>query len=247
MQRTRLLLILGLATYLIVLIAKFPASVALGWFAPARLEYTTARGSIWRGDIPAVRMDGISLGQLRWEAHPLSLLAARFDATASVRRSQSQFLDAHISIRTGGVTRLTGVRGILPLSTLSGVFPAAGYRGELTIQLDELQLIDGWPNDARGTIGFGNLTLTSPVLQPLGSYQLVFLGAGDSDLKGTFTSIHGPLNADGSVTLKADRSYEVSGLADAGPDSSEELKNMIRFIGPPQDDGRHEFTFAGSL
>ena len=246
MRKLQHLIILGIATYLLVLVTTFPASVALRWFAPDAFAYVSVSGSAWRGDVKSASIAGVPLGRVQWTAHPLSLFTASIDVTASIQRSQSQFLDGRISLEPGGRTRLSNLRGVLALSTLGNIVPAAGYDGELTLNLDELVLVDGWPVDAQGTLGLGNLTVIAPIYSPLGTYDVIFRGANGDVLNGLFTSIDGPLHAEGTVTLKPNRSYEVTGVAGAEESASADLKRMVQFIGPQQADGRYEFAFSGS-
>ncbi len=246
MRSLRNLVLLGLATYFLVLLVTLPASLALRWFAPDDFTYVSVSGTAWRGDVKAASIAGVPLGRVQWNAHPLSLLTASIDATASIQRSQSQFLDARISLEPDGTTRLSDLRGVVALSTLGNIVPAAGYTAELTLNLNELVLVDGWPVDAQGTLGLGNLTVIAPIYSPLGTYEVVFRGAQGSVLNGLFTSIDGPLDADGTITLKPDRTYEVTGVAGADDSASPDLKRMVQFIGPQQADGRYAFGFSGS-
>ena len=247
MRQLRHLVILGISTYLLVLLITFPASVALRWFAPDDFAYISVSGSAWSGDVSSASIAGVPLGRVQWTAHPLSLFTASIDVTASIQRSQSQFLDVRISLEPGGTTRLSNLRGVLALSTLGKIVPAAGYNGDLTLNLDELVLVDGWPVDAKGTLGLGNLTVIAPIYSPLGTYEVIFRGAEGDALNGLFTTIDGPLDAEGTVTLKPDRSFEVMGVAGVEESASADLKRMVQFIGPQQADGRHEFAFSGSI
>jgi hypothetical protein len=58
---------------------------------------------------------------------------------------------------------------------------------------------------------------------------------------------NGPLQINGTIKLKADRSYELDALVGAKPNTPQNLLRALEFLGPPDAQGRRQFSMAGAL
>lgn len=66
----RRLILPALVVFLLGLVARMPADVALGWVLPDEVATRGISGTVWRGRIAAVEVAGVSLGPVDWRWRP---------------------------------------------------------------------------------------------------------------------------------------------------------------------------------
>ena len=83
----------------------------------------------------------------------------------------------------------------------------------------------------------------------LGDFELTIgEGAvGTGTLTGRLSDLGGPLRVRGTIELKPDRSYFVSGEVAPGPGAGPAIFDTLGFLGPPDSTGRRPFTVEGTL
>jgi hypothetical protein len=184
---------------------------------------------------------------VQWHVHPLALFAGRLTADVKVKRTEG-FADAQITVMPAGSIKLTDVVAAVPLSALP-LNAVAGKAGNLNAHLARLELANGWPRVVEGTIEARDIVRTVPRPVNLGSYKVTFPpGAASSEvLIGDITDAGGPLQINGKIQLKPDRSYDIKALVAARPDAPRDLVKALEFLGPPDDQGRREFGSEGTL
>jgi hypothetical protein len=141
----------------------------------------------------------------------------------------------------------TSVPALLPL------IPLQGAEGLLSASMRRLVLEDGWPTSAVGQLRIVQLAVP-PLLPsgnggiiPLGDYEVVFSDAGNG-VAALIRDSGGPLEFSGTLSLGADRSYSLEGLAAPRTDASPELVNGLRLMtGEPNAGGKRPFSLTGSL
>lgn len=238
---------LGFAAFLLAVLVVLPAQW-MAWMLPAQVQCTSWTGSVWRG-----QCDGLTVQQdeapleiqvLQWKLHPLSLLRLAVKADFNVRTAQGT---------VSGVAEL-GSKGRLAVEHLaaSAVFDrrlatmlAEGWNGQLEakdltvrMQGNTLQALSGELDlrdfkDARGA--------------PFGSYRLVFAPADAPPFTGTITDSGGPLAVAGTVTISADRRWQLDGLITPRPDASQELRSRLGILAAPDASGRHRILSEGTF
>jgi general secretion pathway protein N len=117
--------------------------------------------------------------------------------------------------------------------------------------LSNLQIEQGWPTAVAGTIEV--LQLTGPARNPtnIGSYKATFpapkASAHAKTLVGALPDVGGPVQINGTLQLKPDRTYLIDGLIAARPDAPRDVSNALQFLGAPDAQGRRPFSLSGSL
>jgi hypothetical protein len=238
---------LGLAAFLLAMITVLPVRW-IAWLAPAQVKCTTWAGSVWRGECRGlvVRQEGQSLDAdlLSWKLHPASLLRLSIKSDFSVRNAQG----------TGSGVAEIGRNGLmvveeLDVSTLfdrrlATMLPV-GWKGQLetrnlTVRMkgNKLQTLSGEINlrdfsDARGT--------------SFGSYRLVFPPAAAPPFAGRITDTNGPLEIAASLTISADRRWQLDGLITPRRDAPAELRSNLELLSAPDASGRYRLLSEGTF
>lgn len=244
---------LGAGAYIAFALASFPAAVAYHWFAPEALRLSGISGTAWSGSAALGSVPGLALTDLRFSLSAPSLLLGRLAGRLEARLDDG-FVDAG-AVATFGRLRLEGVQVSTRVATLAGFVPIGDARGALSISLDELVLVDGWPVNAIGSVRIGQLAVPPLVstrgtgLVEIGSFTIELMDSGGQGIVGTLDDTGGPLEVvDGTLTLDLDRRYELRGLVRARENASEELvQGVTMMTREPNADGLRPFDFPGSL
>ena len=238
---------LGAGAYLAFVTAFLPADVAWRWSAVDDLRLAGVQGTVWSGRAALASAGPLGFRDVRWQVRPWSLLLAR-----PAGRVETGFGDGFLQseVRIGGSdVVLTGLTATCSLSALVPALPIAGFRGQLSLQLTELVLRDGWPAAARGQLRLGQLTVPSlvggdPIA--LGNFNVIL--SGTDGLRSTFQDQSGPMEVRGSASLTAAGEYEISGLVRARPEADAALRRGIELLtGAPDADGMRAFSLTGTL
>jgi hypothetical protein len=80
-----------------------------------------------------------------------------------------------------------------------------------------------------------------------GSYRLVFPPADGPPFTGTITDTGGPLAVTASVTISADRRWQLDGLITPRADASQQLRSRLHVLGAPDVSGGHRLLSEGSF
>lgn len=249
MKRLWPLLALGIGAFVLLALVTFPASVALSRLGSAGISANGVSGSIWNGRAQVLQVRGASIGSVEWRLHFLPLLTARAQADVKVTRPDG-FANTQLSIGLGGKLHLTGLTASLPLSALPANVMPGGWNGTLNGKFAELTLDDGWPTHVEGSLDA--VDVTGPARKPanMGSYRLVFDPAASTadTLQGALTDTGGgPLQINGTVQFKSDRSYAVDAFVAPRPDAPRSLASSLEYLGPPDAQGRRQFSMAGTM
>ena len=238
---------LGVGAYLAFALALFPADVAYRWFAPDGIRLSGVQGTVWSGGAALGSAGPLGFHDIRWQVRPRSVLLARPGGYLETGLGDG-FFQADVRVGPGGVS-LTGIRASCSLSALASALPISGIRGQVSLQLAELVLRDGWPASARGQMRLGQIAVPSlvggnPIA--LGNYN-VTLSGGDG-LRGAFEDRGGPLQVRGSANLTVAGEYEIRGIVRARPEANAALTRGVELLtGVPDDAGMRAFSFTGTL
>ena len=248
MKRLWTFLALGALAYLVFALVTLPAAVVVPRVTPPGITLSGLDGTVWNGSAEALQVNGVHVGRVQWDLHILALLSLR--AAADVRLDRTDgFAQGGVSANTRRV-ELTDFSASLPLSLLPPQVAPGGWAGAVNARLAELTLVDGWPISADGTINL--VDLAGPARRPtnIGSFQLKFpLQTNDPDtLAGSISDVDGPVQIAGKIQLKStDRSYLVEGLVATKPDAPAEFARTLEYLGPPDAQGRREFSLSGTM
>jgi general secretion pathway protein N len=242
--KSRLLLI-GILTLVIALVIFFPARVAYNLAAPPGVTLSGLAGTVWNGTASEMSVNGVYTRDLQWHVKPLALftgkLAATFKATPS-----TGFIDGNIAAGLGGVVLLTDVNGALSLQAIEQQLGIRGIRGNVSIQLESLRLVDGFPEAAAGVIEVANLRVPSIDRASIGGYRAE-LFTQESGVVGSIEDTDGVIDVAGSLQLSADRTYQFVAQLAAKEGASAGIRQQLQFLGSANVRGQHELRLEGRL
>jgi len=248
MKRLWPLIALGVGAFVIFALVTFPASVVLSRLGPAGITAGGVSGSIWNGKAQVLQIQGVQVGSVEWDLHVLALFTAHLSADVKVSRVDG-FANTAVSVSPSGTVTLKELTASLPLRALPSNV-ATGWSATLNGKFTRLTLEKGWPTHVDGSLDA--IDVTGPARRPanVGSYRIVFdpATANPELLQGAVSDAgDGPLQINGTVRLKADRSYEVDALVGTKPNTPGNLAKALEYLGPPDPQGRRQFSMAGAL
>lgn len=247
-MKLRWLIALSIVAYIVFAIVTLPASVLFGQFRDAGVAAAGVEGTAWKGRAELLQVQGVNVGKVEWDLHTLALLALKIRADVNVSRPEG-FLESQVEVASGSI-RFSDLTGSVPLSALSTVAPK-GWSGTVNLRFAELVLDDGWPTQANGTAEILNVESVTQRSPLSGSYRITLpapnVQPAEGVLVGAITDLGGPLQIAGTIELKRDRSYLIKGLVAARPDAPRNLAQQLQILGPPDAQGRRQFTLEGTL
>lgn len=198
--------VIALLAVLAVVIAVLPASLA-NKFLPALVRADDFSGTLWHGSAGRVTVNGRDAGALEWRLHPLALLKLRLDADLHWVKG-GFVVDGTADVGRGDV-RASDLRGGGPISDLSTLGAASGWRGIAEVRIRELAADLSAPiPSVRSAVGEIDVSdLSSPQVaggSDLGSYALTFDDAAlsaNGEARAALVDKGGPLSLDASLTL----------------------------------------------
>lgn len=223
----------------------FPARVAYDWFAPDPIHLSGIDGSLWHGYAAAGVANGVYFTKLRWAFKPLALITGQVAFKISADTSAGN-VSTSVAIGMGGQLSMSNLRARLSLDTLHPALHENRIGGVLNIQLQSLVLQDGWPSKARGSIGLGNLFAGAMGPASLGNFQVEFTTDVDGII-GTLTDTGAIFDVTGTIQLSNDRTYSLVGFVAENSQTPAAIKQNLRLLGSPDQNGRRQFRFEGSF
>lgn len=240
-------LALGIAAFLAFALFTLPAKVVFSRLESLGVRAGGVEGTIWKGRAQVLQVANAGIGAIEWDVRLLPLFTARVEADVRMKRSDG-FAETKVVLSPGAL-RFEALTASLPLSVLPATALPGGWTGTANLKFAQLKLENGWPVDADGTLDV--LNLTGPARRPanLGNYRVVFppSAATTGTLTGALSDLGGPLQLNGKLELKPDRSYLVDGMIATRPDAPRDVVNALQFLGAPDAQGRRPFSVSGTM
>ena len=240
---------LGVAAFLLSVMLLAPAAIAYRWFAPDSMRMIGISGTVWEGNARLGSIDVLGFQDLRWDLKPTRLLLGKLAAEVSLKLGEG-FLEGDVA---GGMTgrsfSATNLKGSCSLANFKDVLPIAGVNGILNLDLATLEISDGIPTRAEGTLRVGRLAMAMAGSDILGDYQVTFdESLPEEGIAGRIKDLGtGPFEVAGSLVVKADRNFSLQGTVKARPSAPPHLQGMLTYLGTRSPDGSHSFELTGSL
>lgn len=250
-KRALWLSLLGIIALLAFLIMLVPARLAITYAAHdiKGLTIGSVSGTLWNAQLREVSYRNIHAPRIDWSLQfwPLLLGTISADVDAELAHGFARFeLNAGMG---GNEIDLSDVQVATTLDTLATFYPAipAGTaNGDLTIKLNSLRFENGKPVYIEGHAGLSNLTSTWTGARPLGSYDAQ-ISTQENVIQALITDIDGPVKLAATATLTPQGAWQVSGDIAARDSTDETLQQAMRFLGPADASGMHQFSFSGQL
>lgn len=248
MARRGLLVTAGIAAFLVFLVALVPAAVLTRWLPPG-VAVTGLDGTIWSGRASSVNLQGRAMGAVSWSCRPWPLLALKWSCRVMLQPSGGQVLASLSGDFDANEIEARDLTGNLPITFFEGIATPKGWTGQLDLDVAKARIAGGLPQEAEGKFIVRGLKAPGPAGALLGDFELTIgEGAvGTGTLTGRLSDLGGPLRVRGTIELKRDRSYFVSGEVAPGPGAGPAIFDTLGFLGPPDNTGRRPFSVEGTL
>ncbi len=238
---------LGLAAYLIFLIAALPASYVSGWAGKhlPSVRLSDVSGSVFSGRAAAVRIGQSDLGAVEWSFDwlaPFSLtLGYHFhlhdDARDLVGRMDAGFGNLH----------LRDLKGHMPVGSLDAwsPLPSRSLSGNLVLDLKQVQLKAGRLQSATGDLELDGGSMSWPTPYTLGSYRMSLAPAAAGGVSGEISDVAAPLKLHADLSLGPDGRYKLKGILAARDPDDAATRSFLSNLGRPDSTGQYPFDFNG--
>ncbi len=248
MTRKGLLVTGGMAAFLVFLVAMVPATVLMRWLPPG-VAVAGLDGTIWSGRASSVSLQGRALGAASWSCRPWPLLLLEWSCGVVLQPAGGQVSASLSGNFDAEEIEARDLTGNLPIAFLEGIVTPKGWTGRLDLEVARARIANGLPQDAEGKLFVRGLKAPGSGGALLGDFELTIgEGAvGTGALTGRLSDLGGPLRVRGTIELKRDRSYFVSGEVAPGPGAGPAIFDTLAFLGPPDISGRRPFTVEGTL
>ena len=235
----------GLLVFVIGLVVSFPARVAYRWFAPAEFVASGISGSIWSGRAAEASAAGNYFRDLNWNIRLLDLFTAKLGYAIESKLS-SGFVEGNIAVGLGGSLRATELRATLPLASLQSLSGIAGMRGSASVDFSRLEIANGMPTSAQGTVEISGLTVPLVSRDPIGGFKAEFFSQ-ESGIAASLEDTNAVIDLAGSLQLTADGGYQLLAQLSATDQTPAAIRQQLQFLGPANDRGQHELRLEGTL
>ena len=238
-------IVIGVATLLLGLVVLFPARIAYHWLAPAELRLSGIDGTIWRGIAFEGQAAGLYIRNLHWDLKPLWLFTGKL-AFAARLDPAGGFLSTDVFAGMDGTVLFRNLDGALPMGAMQTLIQAPGLDGRIRFQFLELEISDGLPLKAEGTVEITNLFVRGLATTTIGDFQATF-ATSDDGIVASVEDTGGMFNLAGTLRISPDRFYSLTGLIAPTPTTPPSVIEQLRFLGSPNEQGQREFRFEGQL
>lgn len=239
--------VLAYCTFLLV---GFPADRAYAMFRhnmPPGVQLYDLHGSVWHGEAGTARIGRYRLEPLHWQYRPAGLLSGRVDVQVSFKTGPSH-VSAVIGIYRDGDVHLRDVDIGTPAGELIEAFrvPIVRLDGQVSAKLTRMGVENHRLESLDGTVTWAGARITRPQTLTLGGLEATFKTEGGV-IKGILKDKGGPLQVQGTVTLKPDGSYQVRAVLESRDPNQPALANALRRLGRAGPGGRVTVNYSGKM
>ncbi|CAM3739582.1 Type II secretion system protein N [Vibrio aerogenes CECT 7868] len=235
------------------LVVHLPAAFVLKFVQlPRGVELASPQGTIWHGHLQQIRWQRQSLGTFDWQIHPLDLFTGRLFASVKFGRQS----DLHIQGRGGvgasfqGRPFLEDFHFSVPAQTIADHAPLpvpATAEGLVNVSIKAYVFREPFCEKANVDFIWENAQV-SLMAQSL---PLEKVSAGMTCESNKIT-VKGKqrsqvLMSEYSVTMDANRKYQLNGWLQPAPGFPESLEKMLKMGLRADGQGRYNFRFDGHL
>ena len=246
MSDRRLIAVSAAALFLVLLIARLPASIATALLPPTVIA-TNPSGTLWRGNAAHVQVNisgqWFALGRVEWALQPLGVLLG--DAVILRSSWGSQKLDIGAGIELNGDVTVSDASIRADISWVRNLLPLF-IAGDLNADIETLRVsasgtpvfISGrvvWEDAAWQAVG-GDVSL--------GTYA-VDIATDDQGISGEVVTLKGALELNGEFTLQGNR-YSVTADLSGAAARNEAFQQAIALMAVPTESG-YRIDLSGTL
>jgi general secretion pathway protein N len=243
MRRATWITLLAVVAFVLVLVARMPAS----WVVPSTAQMACGEtgGTLWSGTCVGLTVHGKPSGDLQWELHPSRLLTGKLAAHV-VWSHPPGSAQGDVEMGLGKRITLRNLQADIPLDPLLIPQLPQNMSGHARAAVPLARLEKGHVTELQGRIEAFDLARTGPQAAQLGSYSLTFPG-GPGEPTGQLRDLGGPLSVQGTVRLTSEPGFDLQALVKARGDAPPDLAHDLQFLGSPDAQGFRPFGLSGTF
>jgi hypothetical protein len=236
MKQRRLSLCVACLTLVLFIAVLAPAkllAVALQQHYPD-VRISSVSGTLWRGRAYGVAADlhghGMSLSNLSWRLHPMSLLilSPRVDLEGELGR---QTYSARLTRQLGGRWLVEDLKAILPAQLLSHSI-GLPLSGEISAEVAELAISNNGITELEGRIVLQQAAINEGASwSQLGSFAAELAPNADGGLVVTVFDLGGAVELNTTVFVEMDGSYRMDGVVAVRDAGNSVLQHWLPMVG----------------
>ena len=248
----RKLLIACAVLFALFVIVQFPARVALGWLTPSSVQAFGVSGTVWKGKARIINVAGQQLRNTEWDLALLRVLTGQLGGDFKTRWAGG-FAEGFAAVSVTGAVQVRELQAGMDAGMLASLLNTPQLGGQVSVQIDAMQLVDNWPRSLTGKAEIRNLA--SPLMgrgaaDLIGNVVIVFDTATETQpdtVTGLLSDAGGPLELTGTLTLTPPGNYDLDTRIRARPNAPRSITDNLQFLGDPETDGSRIFKLAGSI
>lgn len=235
--------LVAVLAFIAILIVRLPASWLSGYL-PKQVSCAELAGTLWNGTCPGLVAQGTRMGDLTWQLRALPLLTGKISTHVNLQHPSGS-MSADLDVRPNGDLNARALLADLAIdpATLPQIPP--GVRGRVHADLARLRLEKETVTEIAGRIDVLDLERRGEANPALGSYSVTFPAkraqAGAGELIGDLDSLEGPWQFTGTVRVTREKSV-IEGLLAPGPGAPLDAVKELGRLGPPDAQGRRQFS-----
>lgn len=243
-------ILLGIAAYVLFMLANLPAKMIFSSLLPANLssviQYQNISGSIWNGQAEQFSIKQIPLGKLQWQLSSLPLLWGVADLKLDAHR-EGALLISEAAISTDKVslenTRLE--MQIVDLMPLLYGYPVS-LDGRINAHFDNIKIIPASRLVFNGKAVLSDVELLAPQPLSLGTVEMKF-EENENGTRITVNDQQGPVQVDAVITLAETGFYTVNATLIPRASADPAIKNALVMFSKADNQGRYKVNTRGRI
>ena len=246
-MKIRTVIALALVAFLVTVLVRLPATVALAQVNTSPATVHNPSGTVWRGHAQTVTYPGVSVDDVNWRLDPLSLFAARLGGNVDFSLFGGPSSAEVFSSFAGNLAIRNG-HYVVAAGSLSRQIPGdlVELGGKVDLTIDEWDFIGRLPDALRADILWENAVVVSPAAAQLGNVTITIEPnpAGHSarvDNQGGQVRISGKVDVDKQGVWRSDIRLKPN------PGAPAELDSTLSLVGKRSADGSYRLRQTGRL
>jgi hypothetical protein len=238
-------LIFGLVIFVGAVAYFAPASI-IEKFLPSNISTVGLSGTLLNGNVQNIVIDKIGLQNTKWSANPLSLLTGKLQADVSIDSNNLKGDFETTYAGTNVQTRDIDLNG--ELSLLSPYFEKFGLtiNGQFDAQFVNLDMKDGIPYDANGTLNTSNTSILGFLPLNLGNVSSEFTPQEDG-IQIHLNNSNGELDINGVINIASNGIFDADLTLSKNERTPDNVLQTVQLIGQKINEDSVKLIHQGQL
>lgn len=245
---------LGVAAYLVFVIAQFPAKQAYALMEnflddkDIPVELYEIRGTIWQGRASRLVYDERHFNDVKWQFLPVDILTGKLSAAISFKNADS-FANSIVSMGFMGDISVEDTRASMSAQDILALakIPAIKLGGQFDLNLATLELYNNKISNLFGRLVWTDAESMFPQKLELGNLFADMTTADDGTINVDLGDGGGPLELSGKLTVAPDGKYDLATAMASREGRNSMLGRSLGFMARYNSQGKAELKRSGNI